>query len=517
MSEQAVGIDLGTTFSVAAAIGPSGKPEVVPNGDGERTTPSVIYIDEANTVYVGQSAYDMAKGGPDRAIQCCKRYMGDPSWCAQIGSHRLTAVDASALILKKIVKDASEMLGSISKAVITVPAYFDEVRRKATMDAASKAGIEVLRIINEPTSAALAYAFVKQLTGRCLVYDFGGGTFDVTVVNIETPESIKALATAGNHKLGGVDLDRLLARELAERFEREHGMELFKDGAECIDEFNARDEAERTKRKLSRVEVAKGVVVRKNDFAHSTSTDIERSMFEEMIEHQVMATDLLIDEVIEDAKLSVGDIDHVLAVGGSSRVPAVLDMLKRKFGKEPLKSISPDEAVALGAAIQAGMILSQQGLLDVAPVAAAPLRNTRLQDVTAHSYGTTALGDRHGQTKLRNCIIIPKNTPFPCEITKSYYTHFDGQDTINCDVTQGEGDDPEFVNQLWWEKLNLPSGRPAEQELKFTFSYDANSRMHCEFLDVASGRHRKIDIDLAGDADSNLDIDDEAFDDLIID
>jgi len=508
MKKHAIGIDLGTTYSALATLNSSGKPEIVPNLDGERVTASAVYFQEEGPILVGQLAVDAAAGDPNRVIQHVKRRMGEPEWRIEQDGKSYSAVDISAMILKKVKKDSESTLGQIEHAVITVPAYFDEYRRKATMDAAEKAGLKVLRIINEPTAAALTYAKTGQCKGKVLIYDLGGGTFDVSIVDIKSPQEITVIASEGDHDLGGVNFDEALAEHLNELFQKEKGTYL-KTEEDSTPFRRVQAEAERAKRKLSKIDQVSPIPL--NFGEHWMNASIKRTDFERLISEYITKTEMLIADALFEANLKENDIDHVLLVGGSTRIPAIKGMLHKKFGKVPLSQVNPDEAVALGAAIQAGMLM---------PGAAPDLRNTLLQDVTNHSFGTISLGDHYGAKTLRNSIIIPKNTAIPKSITESFYTISHGQTQVDCQITQGEGEDPKFVNIIADGLLDLPPNRPADLELKVTYSYDANGRMSCEFLDVESGNRKKFDLDTASRAmksgDQHDDIDEAAFNDLKI-
>lgn len=517
MSEPAVGIDLGTTYSALAVINPAGKPEIVANADGERVTASAVYFEENGPVHVGQLAADAAGGYPDRVVRWIKREMGNPNWQFACDGKSYTPTDISALVLKKIRQDAEQTLGPISRAVVTVPAYFDEVRRKATMDAAKRAGFEVLRIINEPTAAALAYASSGSTRGKMLIYDFGGGTFDVSVITINDEMDVSVVASEGDHRLGGHDIDRALAQYLDGRFEKEHGVTLMAAG-DAVAEHQVITEAERTKRSLSSLPSRSGIPL--NRGPHWMSANVTREDLEACASDLILRTRMLVEDTLSQAQLTPEQINTVLLVGGSTRIPAVQRMLDSMFPGRVSKAVNPDEAVALGAAIQAGILMQQRGLLDVRDVAAERFRNARLQDVTNHSYGTIHVGDAYGRAGLRNAVIIPKNTPIPCSRSESFCTIEDGQTAVSCIITQGEGEDPEFVNRVAEGTLELPPGRPAGREVQVTYRYDSNQRMSCEFRDVESGCAKHLDLDLATRVPrsqlSQMEVDDAALDDLII-
>ena len=514
----AIGIDLGTTFSAVAHLNPSGKAEIVPNSHGERVTASAVYFQSSGPVLVGAHAAAAAQGFPDRVVQWVKREMGDPAWAFRVDGSSYDAPTISAMILRKVKQDSEVVLGGYRHAVITVPAYFDEVRRKATMDAGKLAGIEVLAIINEPTAAALAYSASGQVRGRVLVYDFGGGTFDVSIVDIESEQSVKVVTSVGDHRLGGHDLDEALASHLDELFQREHGTPLIEDPASRA---QALAKAETAKRTLSAMPVASPIELLRG--THAMSASLDRKTFEELTREYLVRTELLVEEALDEASSRPADIDAVLLVGGSTRVPAVRQLLERMFGKAPLRGINPDEAVALGAAIHAGKLLTERGLSDLPKDSREALKRMRLQDVTSHPYGTLSIDSAFGVETLRNTVMIPKNSPIPASQRKSFYTIHDNQAELRCTITQGEDPDPDFVNLIAEQVMNLPPNRPAGREVAVTFSYDANQRMSCDFLDVESGRSEHFDLDMArfekdklGANSLETSFDDIDFDDLNI-
>lgn len=489
----AIGIDLGTTYSAVSVLNHAAKPEIVPNVDGERITASAVFFQQAGPVVVGNDAVNAAGGWPDRVARWIKREMGNDAWSFDVDGKGHSAIDLSALILKKLKQDTEQVLGPIDAAVITVPAYFDELRRKATMDAAKLAGLEVLRIINEPTAAALAYASSGTMSGKILIYDLGGGTFDVSIVDVRSASEVSVLSSEGDHRLGGHDFDLRLAEHFEAVFREEFGESLLDD---AVARHETIQEAERVKRTLSKLESAPASL-RKG--GRSTGLTVSRDEFDRLTHELLVRTEMLVENALEGAGLKPADIDGVVLVGGSTRLPAVQQMLQRRFGRPPIRTVNPDEAVALGASIQAAMILAERGESDLPASAAREVAAISLSDVTNHSYGTLAVEESAGVVMVRNSIIIPKGTPLPCSVTKPYYTIADDQTELECAITQGEDLDPEFVNTLASEIMELPSGRPMHQEIAITFSYDANGRMACDFLDVASGRRKHFDLDRSDD------------------
>lgn len=490
MTQPPVGIDLGTTNSALAVINATGRPEIVPNAEGNRTTPSAVYFADDNEIIVGSSAVSAAQFDAEKVILRAKRRMGEPDWGVNAHNRRWTATDVSAQILQKVKRDAEATVGPIQYAVITVPAYFDEVRRKATMDAASAAGMEALRIINEPTAAAVAYASALGKQGRLVVYDFGGGTFDVSIVDVRGEHDVEVIASEGDHDLGGSDLDDALARHYAEQL-RAQGADVTEGTPDWILLVQG---AERDKQALSKLKKIRG---RAQWGATLLNLDLDRAKFHKLIEDHIIRTKMLVENALSSANLEPNEIDDVVLIGGSTRVPAVSTMLEKMFGKPPVAPVNVDEAVALGAALQAGVIMAKQGMIKETP-AAERLMRAKIQDVASHSYGTFAVTNHHGSQRLRNSILITKNTRIPTSVTQTYYTMYKGQRVIECTVTQGEDSDPEFVNVIKQEELELPADLPDGAPIDITYSYDANMRMKCTFLERSSGTRKEFVLDQSG-------------------
>ncbi len=510
MGHPAIGIDLGTTFSALAVINPAGRPEIVANGEGERTTASAVFFQGSGSPLVGRDAADSAGGYPDRVVRWVKRRMGDPKWRFSVDGKEYGAVDISALVLKKVKEDAEAVLGPLQHAVVTVPAYFDEIRRKATMDAARAAGLRLLKIVNEPTAAAIAFASTGRVKGNVLVYDFGGGTFDVSIVNVASPTSVEVLASEGDHDLGGYNLDVALAEHYDQQFAAAKGKAIRDDHGAW---HALLQQAERDKCSLSRRDEIPAVALQGH--GELMNVTIDRPGFEALIADHLVRTEMLVENALTEANLATGDIDGILLVGGSTRIPAVRAMLEKKFGKPPLAGVNPDEAVALGAAIQAGVLMEKEGLSNLPDEAKAYLSRTSIRDVTNHSFGTLVLQELHGVTRLRNSIIIPKNRPVPARHTDTFYTTNDDQDCIDCVITQGEDEDPEFVRKIVEGQMPLPSGRRAGCPIEVTYSYDHNGRMACVFKDVQSGNTKKFDLDMANRSSADeSEIDTSDLDDL---
>ncbi|MHC4882162.1 MAG: Hsp70 family protein [Planctomycetota bacterium] len=483
------GIDLGTTFSALARLNGIGRPEIVPNCEGERITPSAVYFEEeeAGTIRVGLEAVNCRQLNPERAVRWIKRHMGDQKWKKSIDGHEWTPQEISGLILKKLKQDCS-IESPIHDVVISVPAHFDEARRKATMDAGALAGLNVVGIVNEPVAAALYYATTQNVNGRVLVYDLGGGTFDVTILDIDGQE-INIVCSQGDHALGGVDFDKKIIELFEEAYRKEHNAELIQNEQ---DRAKYEDEAEDVKKTLSRRNSVRKILY---GAAGSVRVEITREQYVKAIEPLIARTEILIEVALEEAKSAVSDIQKVLLVGGSTRMPVVQQRLKDKFGFEPEIAVNVDECVSLGAAIHAGLTLLRDNPKKVSKGIATGLKEVRLRDVCNHSYGTICapIDEETGRHVIRNSIILQKNTPLPCEATQTFYTMSEGQTELQATITQGEDEDPDFVNKIATEIFTLPPDRPANQPIHVRYSYDVNQRMHCQFLDEGSGRTLEVE------------------------
>jgi len=485
-----VGIDLGTTFSALAKLNEIGKPQIIPNADGERITPSAIYFDEENSdiIRVGIEAVNSRQINAERSVRWIKREIGNPDFSKCIDNKKWSAIELSALILKKLKQDCSAEQGEIKDAIISVPAHFDEVRRKATMDAGKMAGLNVIGIINEPVAAALYYATTQSVNGRVLVYDLGGGTFDVTLMDVKGGQ-INIICSQGDHKLGGVDFDK----KILEIFEKEY-YKKYKQKLITNEEEKARyeDEAEDVKKTLSRRPIAKKILYGQ---AGSLKVEITREMFEKAVKPLLDRTQMLLEMSLEEAKLKPQQIDKVLLVGGSTRIPAIQKRLTEMFGSEPQNSVNVDECVALGAAIHAGLTMIRKNPEKVHPAIAAGLADIKLQDVCNHSYGTICapLDKETNKRVVENRIILKKNMPLPCESSKMFYTMVENQTELEAIITQGEDTDPDYINKIGTYKFKLPPDRPAKCPVKVTYGYDLNQRMHCKFEDLNSNKSYEVD------------------------
>ena len=493
------GIDLGTTFSALAVLSSIGKGEVVVNNDGERLTPSAIFFDEDDpgTVRVGVEAINSRHLNAERSVRWIKRHMGDKDYCKNIDDKDWNAVELSSLILKKLKQECSSTHGPIEDVVISVPAHFDEVRRKATMDAGVAAGLNVIGIVNEPVAAALYYATTQQISGKILVYDLGGGTFDVTIMNASGGE-MEIVCSQGEHALGGVDFDRKILELLEKAYKDKTGKELI---ASEEDRAKYEDEAEDIKKTLSRRKTARIMLYGEGG---SARVEVTRKMFEESISELLSRTDMLLEAAIEEAECKPADIDKLILVGGSTRIPCVQQRLENMFGFAPEISVNVDECVALGAALHAGLTIQREDPKSLSAGIVQGLKDIKLTDVCNHSYGTICApwDEELKKNIVGNHIILKKNTPLPCEVSQTFYTMSEGQTELQVIVTQGEDLCVEYVNEVATHMIDLPAGRAAKCPIKVTYSYDLNQRMHCKFEDITSGE--MFEMDCSVDEDGHL-------------
>jgi len=481
-NDTVIGIDLGTTFSAVAYINNYGKAEVIPNREGDRTTPSVVFFEENGTPVVGETARNQAIINPLSTVRAIKREMGNPSYRLNINGKEYFPEDLSAMILKKLKADAESFIGhEVEKAVISVPAYFKDAQREATKQAGEIAGLDVVRIVNEPTAAALAYG-AEKVTGAqtIVVYDFGGGTFDVTLMRFEG-NTFTVLATDGDAKLGGKDIDGRLVDYFAEEFQREHGVDLRTEPHSHQDLW---DKAEIAKKDLSfRNNVAITLAMGEKTFR----ADLERDKFQELITDLVDQTQSCMNRAVNDAGITWEDVDSVLLAGGSSRMPAVRSMVANVTGKEALNDLNPDECVAIGAAIQGQVFVAES--LPVGTTKGSPLSTDLVvKDVAAHSLGVKALNQK--KNNKINSIIIPKQSKVPCEKKRTYTTNKDNQQSVEIEVLQGESEDAnspdvELVGRV---TLNsLPPHRAGELVIDVILKYDVDGIIEVLAKEVNSG------------------------------
>ncbi len=470
-----VGIDLGTSTSALAHIRQDGNPEIVPNIDGERLTPSVVFFDQFEGVkLIGSAAKD--GGDPTRTIQHIKKKMDDPSFIVELDGQIWTPTEISAMILSKLKNDCSKLIGEIQNVVITVPANFNELARRATVTAGKMAGLEVSRIVNEPTAAALFYAHTQNIDGRVLVYDLGGGTLDITILEIED-DRIDILLSEGARHLGGSDFDESLIEIISDRYRSQSGKELILNERQ---RKRLLSKCEDTKKMLSKLNVVSETVGNERDGL--AKIELSREVFEDAIKRLLTRTVMLVEQALDHLALLPQDIDHVVLVGGSTRIPKVQDMLEEQFGMAPISCGNVDECVALGAALFAQ-------------------KARRVSEVCNHSYGTLAIIEdaTTGEAKVRNSVVIPKNTPIPCEMSQIYVTSENNEELIEVEITQGEDLNPKYVDVIGKISLEVPPGRPAGCPVTVTYSYDENQRVRAQVYDETSGIRKDVGIEYKGE------------------
>jgi molecular chaperone DnaK len=471
---KAVGIDLGTTNSVVSFL-EAGDPVVIPNSEGGRTTPSVVAFSKTGEVLVGEVAKRQAITNPDRTIRSVKRHMGT-SWSIDIDAKKYTAQEISARTLMKLKRDAEAYLGdTVTQAVITVPAYFDDAQRTATKEAGQIAGLEVLRIINEPTAAALAYGLDKGSHDETvLVFDLGGGTFDVSVLEIGDGV-FEVKSTHGDTQLGGDDWDQRVIDWLVNSFKAAHGIDLSSDRMAMQ---RLKEAAEKAKIELSQTQQTQinlPFITATPDGPLHLDESLSRSKFQEMTADLLERCRIPFEQAIKDAGLDKGQIHHVILVGGSTRMPAVQDLVMSLTGKEPNKSVNPDEVVAVGAAIQAGVLKGE-------------VKDVLLLDVTPLSLGIETKGGV--MTRL-----IERNTTIPTKRTEVFTTAEDMQPSVEIHVLQGEREMAMYNKTLGkFQLVDLPPAPRGVPQIEVTFDIDANGIVHVAAKDRATGKEQSMTI-----------------------
>lgn len=478
MSGKAVGIDLGTTYSAVAVVRAEGKPGLVINREGETLTPSVVLFSD-DQVLVGSTARRAAATMPADCAQFVKRQMGDPHWrFVDSRGREYRAEEVSALLLRRLAEDAEMALGeSVRDVVITVPAYFDDARRRATLDAGEIAGLRVLRLINEPTAAAIAYGLDTMAEGTFFVFDLGGGTFDVTVMRARRGE-LEVIATDGDRNLGGFDFDNALMAYVADQVRDQGGPDLHDV---LVLEADLREKCELAKRQLTTVDQASVFI---SAGGTNYRVQVTRELFDELCRPLLDRTEVTAAGVLDDADLTWDDIDHVLLVGGSTRMRMVREMIERISGKAPATGVNPDEAVALGAAVVAEAASAAPRPAGEEPSPATAVSRMQIRDVTSQGLGVVAL--EHG---IRvNTVVVPRNTRIPAKHERIYYTVENNQRAIEAEITEGEDEDLAYVTVLGTRPITLTPGLPVNSPLKIVISYDIDSVIHVEVVDVTNNK-----------------------------
>jgi molecular chaperone DnaK len=472
---KAVGIDLGTTNSVVSVL-EAGDPVVIPNSEGARTTPSVVAFSKGGEVLVGEVAKRQAITNPDRTIRSVKRHIGT-NWSIKIDDKDYTSQEISARTLQKLKRDAEAYLGdTVTQAVITVPAYFDDAQRTATKEAGQIAGLEVLRIINEPTAAALAYGLDKEGDSdqTILVFDLGGGTFDVSVLEIGDGV-FEVKSTHGDTNLGGDDWDQRIIDWLVEQFKAAHGVDLAKDNMAAQ---RLKEAAEKAKIELSQVQSTQinlPFITATQDGPLHLDEQLSRAKFQELTQDLLDRCKVPFEQALKDAGLGKGDLDHVILVGGSTRMPAVADLVKEISGSDPHKGVNPDEVVAIGAAVQAGVLKGD-------------VKDVLLLDVTPLSLGIETKGGV--MTRL-----IERNTTIPTKRTEVFTTAEDMQPSVEIHVLQGEREMASYNKTLGkFQLVDLPPAPRGVPQIEVTFDIDANGIVHVFAKDRATNKEQSMTI-----------------------
>ena len=463
-----VGIDLGTTYSSICHIDKYGKPEIIVNREGERIMPSVVLFD-GKTPIVGTIAKNSAAMCPLNVCQYVKRHMGDKDWRFITDEYEYTAEEISALILKRLKEDAQVALGTeIRDAIITVPAYFNDAQRKATQDAGEIAGLNVVRIINEPTAAAIAYGIDQSNEQIIMVYDLGGGTFDVTIMKV-SGGNIDVIATGGDKNLGGFNWDNRIMDYLEDKLKGVFNDDFLND---IVFNYDLREKAEIAKKTLSSRDSAKVFLSYKGV---SKSIDISINEFEEITKDLLDRTESMMEMTLEDANLSWSDIDKILLVGGSTRMRAVQTLVEKISGKKPSMELHPDEAVSLGAALLGNIIEDGNELSQI-----------KISDVNSHSLGIVCL-DMERRERY-NSIILPRNTKVLTKMSNVYSTISDNQTELEIEVTEGEEEDLDYVFTVGKVLVKIdpyPKGAPVE----VTYEYDNNGVIHVSVYDLTAKKN----------------------------
>ncbi len=500
-----VGIDLGTTNSAIAILDDAGRPKIVENAEGSNITPSAVFYDpnDHSKVTVGQTAKDNDSIHENFVFQAFKRGMDQTGPFKRDGwtyGLEATAVELSALVLKKVVQDAKNRVGHIDSAVITVPANFADEARRATIAAGEQAGLTVKHIVNEPTAALFYYSFERPVGGTVVVYDFGGGTLDVSVANV-SGKDVEIVTSKGDPRLGGLDFDDELLALIASKYQAQTGEALDIRKTHALGKTVEEYKKQLSTRETTSVQVTGGSGGRQ-------IFDVSRAEFEAVTAVLIARADMLVEGALTDAGLKPTDIEDIFLVGGSTRMPMVLAHLQSLFKKEPICNVNPDEVVALGAALYAG-VNADPSQLNAAQ--ASSVQSMKLREVANHYYGMVSLDMSHATgPRSQVSIMIEKNTPIPAAETQSFYTTHQGQTEVDCVVTQSSTreSDPDFVRTIWSGDLGpLPPNRPSDQQIDVHFSYDTNQVMQCSFVDVATGIKQEVSLGMSESPGVGIDLD----------
>ncbi len=504
-----VGIDLGTTMSALSYLNDIGKPEVVANADSERIMPSAVYFAEAQRILTGREAVRSRQADASRACRWIKRRMGDENYAIRVDGKSYSPAEISSFIIRKLIQDAEGQIGTISDVLITVPANFEDAARNATINAGKITGVNVIGLVNEPTAAAYYYANVHGVRGKTLIFDLGGGTLDVTIANI-TADNVKIINSQGDRDLGGFNFDQKLVKYFEEFYAKStQGGRLFETEEE---KAFIEDYAEDTKLSLSKRQTVSFILRGKSG---TKKGELSRERYAEIIDGELRRIRLLVESTLDEADETSHSIDHVILVGGSTRLPAVRDLLVDIFGKAPEMVGNVDEVVSLGAALYAGRRMAEEKPEALSyGIAVAMQRAPALVDVCNHSYGIISVN--RNDYKHVNSIIIKRNTPIPCSETQDLYTLYDNQGKVNVSVTQGEETDLDLVTVIATNELPLPPHTPKRSVIRITYSYDKNQCMDCVFEHLDSGRRLCMQVETKEVDDSANSISREKIDGMSV-
>ncbi|MDD0854273.1 Hsp70 family protein [Halobacteriovorax sp. GB3] len=494
-----IGIDLGTTFSAAATVDVEGRPVIVRDSEGNNIIPSCVVVD-GDTIEVGAHALDTWESSPEKGASRFKRIMGTTNKTINLSGKEFTPTELSSFVLKKIVKEVESQIGEIEEAVVTIPANFAHEAREATMLAAKKAGLKIKNIINEPTAAALYYAYKtgEDLDGIYAVFDLGGGTFDVSIIQAHG-KNVEVLSSDGVSRLGGDDFDKAVIDLLCEKYKAISGNDLDPKEISLV-------QAEKAKKHLTIKETTKQKI-------NGISVEVSRNDFQEKIKSLLAQIELLCESALDEAKIQTSQLKGIFLAGGSTRVPAIKEVVTKVFGKEPTSTANVDEVVALGAAIYATYRADRTKL---SPGQKESVEKIKISETTNKCFGTITLtrDAARDDIVLKNTTLIPKGHKIPCSVTQSFYTTHEGQTGVNCKVTESSTieTDPKFVKIIWEGNLELPPNRPEGQKIDVTFSYDENQIMQCSFVDVATGKKTSVDLTMV----STENFDDNKIDKFLV-